>query len=263
MAFRRLVLAAIPAAAIPVVLASPADAAVPATPEQLTELTHAALSANYLEVPNDRAVLSEARFSSVDPTWAAAQVAYPGLHEHRHHGRRDLTYTYPVTEGLALFVLRPYGEWVMPLSPDQGCGTGAGDREVPVAVQLDLALPTCDLDGAALGEEVFVRDARGEWKSEPRTLVLSIGAARVRINGLKWFLWDVNRAASTFHTRGVVPGQGVVDVLLRGYTHCEGRVSYRSIAIIGLKLHGIRKGRRFLLPCPTPDYEPQPTPVAP
>jgi hypothetical protein len=37
----------------------------------------------------------------------AAQVAYPGLHKHQHSGRQELTYLYPATEGLALFVLRP------------------------------------------------------------------------------------------------------------------------------------------------------------
>jgi hypothetical protein len=144
----------------------------------------------------------------------------------------------------------------MALSPDKSCGAAAGDTEVPVAVQLDLALPTCDLNGSALGEEIFVLDTRGKWRNERRSLVLSIGGTRVRINGLHWFLWVVNRAASTFHTGGVVPGQGTVDVNLIGYRHCEGRVSYHYIAIIGRKLHGIRKGRRFPLRCPAPDYQP-------
>jgi hypothetical protein len=76
---------------------------------------------------------------------------------------------------------------------------------------------------------------------------------RVRIRGLKWTLWDVNRAAETFPSSGNAGAHGRVGIEMKGCAHCESRVSYRRMKIWGLLIRGRKLHRTITLPCPAPD----------
>lgn len=233
-------------------LAGPAAAAVPATPEQLAALEAAAL--RYVDVPGDEVVLSEARISTLASRWAAAEVAYPGLRE-----RRDLVVEPGASQGLATFWEEAPGFWTMTSAPSERCGI-AVNTGMPIAAQYDLGLPNCGLAGARLGDPVFIRDAGGRWTSRPHVLRFDFPGVRVQLSRLRLGRLTANAGAGILthalaRDRSCDPrcgrprGRRPVILTMTGYTHCQGRLTYRRIEWFAEEAGSGEKKRSFALPC--------------
>ena len=233
-------------------LSGPAAAAVQPTEEQLHAFEIAALA--YVDVPGEEVVLSEARVSTVDPKWAAAKVAYPGL-----RGRLDLVFEAGPSEGLAIFRQESLGGWTMASAPSEHCGI-AVNTGMPIAAQYDLALPNCGLAGARLGDPVFLRGASGRWTSRPRVLRFGFGNVQVRLSHLMLGTLTVNAGAGVLtHALardricdprcGRPHGRRSVLLTLSDYTHCEGHLTYRRIEWFAEVSGSGEKKRSFVPRC--------------
>jgi hypothetical protein len=263
------------ACALAAFAAGPAPAAVPPTPEQLAELTAAAAFPTFYEIPGEAAVLSDARVSTVDPTWAAAEVVYPALHRAARSltgGRHDLLQEPPPSEGLAIFHQEASGRWFTVEPPSRFCDAG-WPYPIPDAVAEDLTLPNCGIGVAKLGEPVSLVVAGGARKTEPRSVLLEFPKLRVRISDIHWYEpWTVNRRARAVGTGlprvrecdrsrcGPARRGKRVELTLDGYSNCGGRLAFTEAVVSGIVVHGRRGRHRRLLPCPQTPAGPAPAP---